>query len=210
MEAYGGPLSVDMQPYGCFITIVGPVEQHSRERGLKRHNTTVKHLLEMKRFKESTEQMDTSMLWDITPMNERYLTFIDYINPEQTQPRPERFFKIAPKLNKSNVPIKILLEKSGEISDPRPGVGIYKKIKFTSKKIKDKDMPASFPAPDTPDTPLFIIKEEDNSLTYIPDQVAEDLMNNLIKFMDKHLSTEIIFEEEKSEETCKYTQIHQK
>ena len=65
-------------------------------------------------------------------------------------------------------------------------------------------MPASYPAPDTPDTPPFIIKEKDNSLTYIPDQVAEDLMNNLIKFMDKHPSTEIIFEEEKSEDT----QIH--
>ena len=138
-----------------------------RELGLKRHNTTVKHLLEVKRFKESTEQMDTSMLWDITPTNERYLTFIDYINPEQTQPRSERFFKIALKLNKSNVPIEIPLEKSGEISDPRPGVGIYKKIKFTPKKTKDKDMPASFPAPDTPDTPPFIIKERDNSLTYI-------------------------------------------
>ena len=53
----------------------------------------------MKRFKESTEQMDMSTLWDITPANERYLTFIDYIDPEQTQPRPERFFKIAPKIN---------------------------------------------------------------------------------------------------------------
>ena len=36
---------------------------------------------------------------------------IDYINPEQTLPRPERFFKIPPKINKSDVPIKILLKK---------------------------------------------------------------------------------------------------
>ena len=116
-------------------------------------DTTVKHLLEVKRFKKSTEQMDTSRLRDITPTNERYLTFIDYINPEHTEPRPERFFKIAPKINKSNVPIEIPLEKSGETSDPRPGIGIYKKMKFTPKKIQDKDMPASFPAADTPDTP---------------------------------------------------------
>ena len=27
--------------------------------------------------------MDMSTLWDITPTNERYLTFIDYINSEQ-------------------------------------------------------------------------------------------------------------------------------
>ena len=124
-----------------------------RESGLKRHNTTVKHLLEEKRFKESTEQMDTSTLWDITLTNERYLTFIDYIDPEQTQPRPERFFKIAPKINKSDVLIEIPLKKLGETTDPRPGVGIYKKIKFTLRTTKDKDMPAKYPAPDTPDTP---------------------------------------------------------
>ena len=144
--------------------------------------------------------MDTLTLWDITPTNERYITFIDHINPEQTQPRPERFFKIAPKINKSDIPIKIPLDKIGKTTDPRPGVGIYKKIKFTPRKIKDKDMSAKFPAPDTPDTPPFIIKEKDNSLTYIPDHVAEDLMNNLIKFMDEHPNTEIVFEEEKSEE----------
>ena len=142
--------------------------------------------------------MDTSTLWDITPTNERYLTFIDYINPEQTQPRPERFFKIAPKINKSDVPIEIPLEKLGETVDPRLGVGIYKKIKFTPRKIKNKVTPAKYPASDTPDTPLFIIKETDNSLTYIPDQIAEDLMNNLVKFMDEHPNTEIVFEEEKS------------
>ena len=61
-------------------------------------------------------------------------------------------------------------------------------------------MPAKYPAPDTPDTLPFIIKEKDNSLTYIADQVTEDLMNNLIKFMDEHPNTEIIFEEEKCEE----------
>ena len=66
-------------------------------------------------------------------------------------------------------------------------------------------MPAKYPTPDTADTPPFIIKEKDNSLTYIPDQVAEDLMNNLIKFMDEHPNTEIIFEKEKSEENM---QIH--
>ena len=73
-------------------------------------------------------------------------------------------------------------------------------------------MPASFPASDTPDTPPYIIKEKDNSLTYIYQaNVAEELMNNLIKFMDEHPSTEIIFEEEKSEENMqKYTLTHHK
>ena len=94
-----------------------------------------------------------STLWDITPNNERYLTFIDYINPEQTQPRPERYFKIAPKINTSDKPIKIPLEKTGETSDPRPGIEIYKKMKHTPRKIQDKDTESSYPTPDTPDTP---------------------------------------------------------
>ena len=51
-------------------------------------------------------------------------------------------------------------------------------------------MQASYPSPDTPDTPPFIIKEKDNSLTYIPDQIAEDLMNNLIKFLDDNPNAE--------------------
>ena len=66
-------------------------------------------------------------------------------------------------------------------------------------------MQASYPSPDTPDTPPFIIKEKDNSLTYIPDQIAEGLMNNLIKFLDDNPNAEIIFEEEKVKED---TQIH--
>ena len=146
-----------------------------------------------------------STLWDITPNNERYLTFIDYINPEQTQPRPERYFKIATKINTSDKPIEIPLEKNGETSDPRPGIGIYKKMKFTPRNIQEKNTESSYPASDTPDILPFIIKETDNSLTYIPDSVAEDLMNNLIKFMDEHPETEISFEEEKNWET---TQIH--
>ena len=38
-----------------------------KEASLKRHNTTVNHLLEVKRFKESTEEMAVSTLWDLTP-----------------------------------------------------------------------------------------------------------------------------------------------
>ena len=92
-----------------------------------------------------------STLWEITPNNERYPTFIDYINPEQTQPRPERYFNIAPKINTSDKPIKISLEKIGETSDPRPGIGIYKKKIYTPRKIEEKDTESSYPAPDTPD-----------------------------------------------------------
>ena len=87
-----------------------------------------------------------------------------------------------------------------------PGVGIYKKMKSTPKKTKDKLHTSQFSS--TRYTRVHshsIIKEMDNSLTYIPDHVADELVNNLIKFMDEHPSTEIIFEEEKSEEDM---QIH--
>ena len=130
----------------CGITL-------KKEAGLKRH-VTVKHLLEVKRFKESTEQM-VSTLWDITPNNERYLTFIDYINAEQKQPGPERYFKIVTKINTSDKTIKIPLEKNGETSDPRPGIGIYKKMKFMKfipRNIQEKYTKSSYPAPDVPGT----------------------------------------------------------
>ena len=73
-------------------------------------------------------------------------------------------------------------------------------MKPITKKIQEKDAPVSYPAPDTLDTPPFIIKEKDNSLTYIPDKEAEDLMNNLIKFLDENPNTKVIFEEEKNVE----------
>ena len=70
-------------------------------------------------------------------------------------------------------------------------------------------MQASFPPPDTPDTLPFIIREKDDTLTYIPDKVAFDLMDNLIKFLDDHPNTEIVFEEEKEDENPPTdTQIH--
>ena len=53
-----------------------------KETTMKRHNTTVRHLLEAKKFKESLADV-TSHLWDITPQNERYLTFIDTIDEAQ-------------------------------------------------------------------------------------------------------------------------------
>ena len=76
-------------------------------------------------------------------------------------------------------PITIPLEKKGDTSDPRPGHGIYKKIKkFTP------DSPAAYATEDTPDNPPFIIENNDKSLSYVPDHVAEDLFNNLTTFLN--------------------------
>ena len=57
-----------------------------KESTMKRHNTTVRHLLEAKKFKDSLANT-TSHLWDITPQNERYLTFLDTIDEAQIQPQ---------------------------------------------------------------------------------------------------------------------------
>ena len=35
VEAYGGPLSVDMQPYGCFINCSYPLKNWSKHTGLQ-------------------------------------------------------------------------------------------------------------------------------------------------------------------------------
>ena len=89
--------------------------------------------------------------------------------------------------------MEIPLERRGFTKDPRPGVGKYKKIK---QRIPDKDLPAFFPTPDDPDVPPIIIKEKDNTLTYIPDKIADELVSNLINFLDKNPNTEVIFEEQ--------------
>ena len=89
--------------------------------------------------------------------------------------------------------MEIPLERRGFTKDQRPGVGRYKQIKPTTQ---DKDLPALFPTPDNPNVPPIIIKEKDNTLTYIPDQIADELVSNLINFLDNNPNTEVIFEEE--------------
>ena len=37
---------------------------------------------------------------------------------------------------------------------------------------------------DMPDNPPFIIENKDKTLSYVPDKVAEDLVNNQTKFLD--------------------------
>ena len=78
-----------------------------------------------------------------------------------------KYLKEAPIIHVGLKPVEIPLKKRGFTKDPRPGVRRYKKIK---QRIPDKDLPAFFPTPDDPDTPPIIIKEKDNTLTYIPDR----------------------------------------
>ena len=89
--------------------------------------------------------------------------------------------------------MEIPLKRRGFTIDPRPGVGRYKKIE---QRIPDKDSPAFFPTPDDPDVCPIIIKEKDNTLAYIPDKIADELVSNLINFLDNNPNTKVVFEEE--------------
>ena len=105
-----------------------------------------------------------------------------------------KYFKEASIIHVGLKPVEIPLKRRGFTKDPRPGAGRYKKIK---QRIPDKDSPAFFPTPDDPDIPPIIIKEKDNILTYILDEIADELVSNLINFLDNNPNTEILFEEEK-------------
>ena len=48
---------------------------------------------------------------------ERYLTFIDHIDLDQTQPKPEKFSQHEPEIHNNSKPIKIPLKKTGETLD---------------------------------------------------------------------------------------------
>ena len=87
---------------------------------------------------------------------------------------------ITPTHKLKESPIIIPLENKGHAHDPRPGHGIYRKM----KRPTPSESPAAYAEEDIPDNPPFIIENIDKSLSYVPDQVAEDLVNNLITFLN--------------------------
>ena len=108
----------------------------------------------------------------------RYLSYIDHIDQEYCAPSPTHKPATPTKrLRKS--PLIIPLENKGHTHDPRPGHGIYRKM-----KIFTPESPATYAVEDIPDNPPFIIENRDKSLSYVPDQVAENLFNNLTTFLN--------------------------
>ena len=89
-------------------------------------------------------------------------------------------FSIFPLNTLKEKPVTNPLEDKGKEQDPRPGHGMYNKM----KKSISVEIPATHAEEDTPDNPPFIIENKDKTLSYVPDKVAEDLVNNLIKFLD--------------------------
>ena len=148
-----------------------------KETTLKRHNTMVRHLLEEKRIKTATENLQqTITLWSTTNPEVRYLSYIDHIDQEHYAPSPTCKPFITPTHKLKESPTIIPLENKGHAQDPRPGHGIYRKM----KRHTPPESPATYAEVDIPDNPPFIIENNDKSLSYVPDQVAEDLVNNLI------------------------------
>ena len=100
------------------------------ETTLKRHNTSVKHLLEEKRMKITMENLQqTNILWSTTTPEVRYLSYIDHIDQESCAPAPTHKFSISPVNTLKDEPVIIPLEKKCEMSDPRPGHGMYKNMR---------------------------------------------------------------------------------
>ena len=52
------------------------------------------------------------------------------------------------------------------------------------KRPISAETPAAYAEEDIPDNPPFIIENDDKTLSYVPDQVAEELVNNLINVLD--------------------------
>ena len=135
----------------------------------------------------------------------RDLTFIDTIDEAQIQPNPERFFRTDPPYHNNAEPIEIPLEKRGRTKDPRPGVGVYKKIK---PSVFDKEIPSRYPPADTPDNPPFLVEEDDGTITYVPEKIANQLMDNLIKFLDKYPDAKLVVADEKNHQSPSDEEIH--
>ena len=109
----------------------------------------------------------TTTLWSTTVPEVRYLSYIDHIDQENCAPVPTCKFSIFPPKTLKEKPVIIPLEKKCELLDPRPGHGMYKKM----KRPISAEIPATY-AEDIPDNPPFIIENDDKSLSYVPDQVA--------------------------------------
>ena len=65
----------------------------------------------------------------------------------------------------------------------KPKTRTWKSYKNMRRPIS-RETPAAYAEEDTPDNPPFIIENDDKTLSYVPDKVAEDLVNNLINILD--------------------------
>ena len=118
------------------------------ETTLKQHNTSVKHHLEEKRMKIATENIQqTTTLWSTTSPEVRYLSYIDHIDQESCAPVPTLKFSNSPLNTLEEKPVIISLEKKCELTDPRPGHGIYKNM----KRPISPETPAAYAEEDIPD-----------------------------------------------------------
>ena len=123
-----------------------------KETTLKRHNTMVRQLLEEKRIKTATENLQqTTTLWSTTNPEVRYLSYIDHIDQEYCAPPPTCKPFIPPTYKLKESSITIPLENKGHVHVPRPGHGIYRKM----KRPTPSDSPATMQKKISQITPLY-------------------------------------------------------
>ena len=131
-----------------------------RESTLKRHSSTVKHLLEEKKMKIVTgdlEQSISTTLWTTIDPEVRYPSYIDHIDSESCAPVPTCKYVKTPLNSLLDKPKMIPLEKNGETFDPRPRHVIYCNI----QRPLAPETPALYATGDTPDTHPFIIENNE-------------------------------------------------
>ena len=75
---------------------------------------------------------------------------------------------------------------------------MYKKIK---PRVFDTELSSRYPPADTPDNLPFLIEEDDGTITYVPEKIANQLMDNLIEFLDKYPDAKLVVADEKNHQS---------
>ena len=72
----------------------------------------------------------------------------------------------------------------------------------------DKEISSRYPPADTPDNPPFLVEEDEGTITYVPEKIANQLMDNLIKFLDKYPDAKLVVADEKNHQSPTDEEIH--
>ena len=71
-----------------------------------------------------------------------------------------------------------------------------------------KEISSRYPPADTPDNLPFLVEEDHGTITYVPEKIANQLMDNLIKFLDKYPDAKLVVADEKNYQTPTDEKIH--
>ena len=98
------------------------------------------------------------------------------------------------RINADLEPIETLLVSKELVKDPCPGIGIYRDIQPAWPRTQEKEVPVLYPCEDTTDSASILISDDENNLKYMPNKVVEELMQNLIHFINNNPNHQLIIE----------------